>query len=200
MKTIKEIISQSLSVLGLVFLGILVGWGLGYITLSLHGEGLFSTWKLLSSEKQFERINDAGSQWVWATVESGQNYILDSNCNREAGCNTWSPMEAIPENLLHPGDTILERRTSCDNFPNGFFFLRNPPSEVIECSRVLHAGPEFGSVTYYALVEDGSIWRWEFNSSIIIRFVVYIFFILIGVFLGFIFIGLRLKQLGIKLQ
>jgi ABC-type antimicrobial peptide transport system permease subunit len=169
-------------------LGIIVGIGMGYGALILHSNGLFSSWELLNSDQQFEKIIRADTQTVWARASDGKVYSWDTNCIRE-NCNQWVEVKEIPEAIDDPQETLVIG-ASC-TLRNG---VRKAPGNVIECAHVKLRGPDYGVEVYYALLAGGKIWMWEYFISSIDLEVAPVFggfFGLIIGFVGFIFFMAR---------
>ena len=158
-------------------LGIAVGFSAGYSIVVLDNEGLFSSWKLLNGSLKFEQIIDATSQTVWAQTKDGKFYSWNFNC---LNCNQWVETQEVPTDLYDFGERSMIKDVTCET--RGHKFFRKPPGNIVECARGWFAGPEFGTVAYYALLEDGEIWTWQHSSSMIFDIVVPIFFLLVGLY------------------
>lgn len=199
MQQVKNFLLSLLFFIGISVLGIAVGFGVGYVVVVLNNEGLFTSWKQLDGDFRFETISDVTSQIVWANTSDGKLYLWDSNCyNDTNSCDQWVETEKIPEDLHNDGERPMVKGGSCE--VRGFVFFRQP-SGMVECAQGWFAGPEFGSVVYYALLDDGTIWTWHFSGSMIFDIVIPIFFAFGGLIVGiisFIFFIIRRSKKNIN--
>ncbi len=180
--------------------GIGVGLGVGYAVTVFQHEGLFSSWRHMDSLLNFIEIVDVTTSEIWAKSDNGKLYLWESNCYRDIPCNRWIYPDILPGDEPESWGRPMLKADSCENLDFKFRFQRNPPEEVIECARGWVAGPEFGVLVYYALLENGDIWEWKYSNSMIGDF--YIGFcstsagLILGIVVGFVIMGRRKKKLG----
>lgn len=181
MERVKSILLTLLFFIVFSVLGIAVGFGVGHVVVILDNEGLFSSWKLLDGSLKFEQIIDATSQTVWAKTNDGKLYSWKFNC---LNCNRWIETQDVPTDLYDSGERSMIKDITCET--DSYKFFRQPPGHLVECARGWFAGPEFGTVVYYALLEDGKIWTWQHTSSMVFDIIVPISFSFGGLILGII--------------
>ena len=163
-------------------------------------------WKQIPSSYFFTKIVDANTYSIWAeTADHKLYYFFDRKCIDEMKCKEWIKTESVPENAHDSGgggELPMRKGTTCPGLLE--HYQKIPPERVIECA----IGPyqtvvSFG--TYYALLEDGTIWYWEtpvptdspatiygafwgftigFKVSIAILIMAFIYVIIQNIFLG----------------
>ncbi|GEM_PF-6400697 len=170
MQKIKKILLSVFSFTIFSSLGIITGLGIGKVVLQLENEGLFSSWKLLDSSQEFETILEATTQTIWAQSIDGYLYTWNSNCYLEISCDQWTEAKEIPQDIHDFWETPMEKSDSCPN--RDYKYLGAPPGNLIECARSWLAGPEFGEIVYYALLDNGEIWTWHHSSSMIFNMII----------------------------
>jgi len=144
--------------------------------------GDYSGWKLLGSSYEFEQIVEANSYMVLAQAENGNLYAWDSNCLLGIHCRRWIEVSEIPDDMHNEGEMAMQKGDMCEpqvKLPAGI------QDNVIECARGWYAGPEFGHVAYYILLDNGKIWAWRHSSSMIMDIVAPFSFRIGGIVLGF---------------
>jgi hypothetical protein len=157
---IRRVTGKALFFLLCVIAGIGIVYGVGYGYRVLREGGAFSSWELLEGHGGFIEIVDANSQTVWARDALGAQYYLNINCHSETPCNIWLESESIPENIHGGPERDIERTRVCEGYP----LMGRPPGEVVGCVRAHWAGAEHGTVTFFALLANGEIWKWQ-NSA-----------------------------------
>ncbi len=164
-------------------LGIALAVGFGFLIVVLNDGGAFNSWKLLDSQYKFNEIVDANSYTVWATNTEGKllYYINRIYCD-ENDCNQWIETKNVADDAHYGGERPVEKDASCQF--DSLMFLRKPPGTVTECARGWYAGPEFGTVTYYALLNDGTIWKWEHHGDRLLYLAMFLCLIPTGFGLG----------------
>ena len=166
-------------------LGIAVGFGIGQIVITFNNEGLFTSWKRLDGSLKFEQIADATSQMVWAKAANEKLYSQDSNCYRNANsCNQWAETSEIPNDIHNVPEQPMIKNGSCPI--HNFRFFRKPPGNLVECAQTQFLGFDSGTVVYYALLRDGTIWTWRFSGSTIVDIFLTVLFSLVGLVLSII--------------
>jgi hypothetical protein len=139
----------------------------------LRREGAFDSWEPLSAPMKSKLILEATSQTVWVETSDGSIYEGNIYCYKGNDCLQWQKIEAIPVDLHLAGEEPLERNTDCHfgDLP----FMKRPPGKIVECVRTQFRGPEYGSIIYYALLEDGSISIWKNSGSMIEDIITFVF-------------------------
>jgi len=185
MQNLKTSLLSSLGFIVFSILGIAVSVGVGLFIVILNDGGAFNSWKLLDSQYRFRKIVDANSNTVWAENKDGQLFyykdIKQAYCDNN-DCNKWTETKGVSEDAHYGGERPLEKNVAC-HFDN-LMFLRNPPDIIVECARGWYAGPEFGTVTYYALLNDGTIWKWEHHGDKLLYIAMFLCLLPTGFILG----------------
>lgn len=124
-------------------------------------------WRPLESSHRFKHIVQANSHMVWAQTEDGKTYYREVYCDDQLNCEQWNEASSIPiyEDFGEVGERPMEKGSSCQ-----LGDLRNPATlsgNTIECAQGWFVGMEGGTTAYYALLDDGSIWVWAEDDSII---------------------------------
>jgi hypothetical protein len=145
---------------------------------------MFSSWILLDSSVEFKQIVEVTSQNIWAQSDDGKIYSWNFNCYLGPKCNEWIKTEAVPADLHEFGEQPMEKSNSCQAVARKP--IKEPPSKEVECARGQYAGPEYGESVYYALLGDGSLWALRTSSSLIVVYVLPIYFSFGGLILGII--------------
>ncbi len=184
MQQLKNFFSSLLFFIGFSVLGIVVGFGVGYIVTVLNNEGLFASWKQLDSSKKFENIVDISFQTIWAQTSDEKLYSLDFYCDSDPNCNQWIEAKDMPEDTNYAYEQPVKKSDTC-KIPS-FQFFRELSGNPIECAQIEFYGMESQTNASFALLDDGKIWSWEYTSSRIVDIVVPIFFSLGGLTLGII--------------
>ena len=134
--------------------------------------GGLATWKSLSKpSSQAIHIIHADPNVVWVATKDSEIFDLTVNCYRE-NCFQWlKTTEEVPNQSI---DTILSRGTDCASLSTEMFPI-SPSGKVVECVKVVRFGAEFGSVAYFALMEDGTLQYWENDNNSIATLVFFVF-------------------------
>ena len=124
--------------------------------------GGFAGWKSLSKPtSQPIHIIYADSNVVWVETNDSNIFELTVNCYRE-NCFQWlKTTEAIPST---GGGTILSNGTNCASLNKEVFPISFSRKEI-ECVKVVEFGAEYGSVTYYDLLADGTLGYWDNGNN-----------------------------------
>jgi hypothetical protein len=146
-------------------LGVLIGFAVGYGISVLNNDGFFTSWHRLTSGVRFKEITDISSEALWAQATDGTLYSWEFDCFQTPDCNVWTKSKSLPAES--PAAGRLVRKSDSCLFPE-FRLMRKPPSNHLACEQVQILGPEFGDTYYFVLLEDGSIWLWDFSSSLIV--------------------------------
>lgn len=166
------------------FVGIILGLISGLIAAGIENSPQSSKWILLDGSQKFKSIADVTSQMVWAQSEDGKLYSWNYICYGDIPCKQWVEATEIPSNIHEAGESPMKKSTSCKTLSSSS--IKSPPGSVIECASGQFAGPEYGQVTYYALLEDGNIWVLRTSSSLIVAMVLPIIYAFGGLVLSFI--------------
>jgi hypothetical protein len=125
--------------------------------------GGFKTWKSLSTPpSQATHIIHADTNVVWVETENSEIFALTVNCYRE-NCFQWLKTEDIPDPFAY---MTLYRGTNCASLHTEQFLPLSPFGKEIECVKVDELGVEYGTVSYFALMADGTLMYWENTISI----------------------------------
>lgn len=131
----------------------------------LHGN--LTGWKNLSKPSSgATHIIDADPSDLWVDSSEGSIFTLSIYCFENKNCKKWirvnNPNDISPDRY---GE--ISRGTDCANL--SFFSASpiNPPGKVIECLMAPFNSPDFGSVTYFALMNDGSVKYWKHGNDLI---------------------------------
>jgi len=185
MQKIKSFFLSLLFFIIFSILGIAVALGVGYLILILNEGGAFNSWKELNSPFVIKKIVDANSSTVWVENNDGKLFyykdIKQVYCD-SSDCNQWIETEGVTNDINSTGEQPVVKDNSCQ-FDN-LKFLRKPHGNIVECARGWFAGPEFGTVAYYALLDDGTIWKWEHHGDNILYIFTFLCLILVGFILG----------------
>ena len=190
-KPIKRLPYWAILLIGVVVTGVVAN--LLSILLQIGG---FRTWKSLSKPlSQATHIIQADSNVVWVETKDSEMFELTVNCYRE-NCFQWlKTTENIPDT---GAGTILSRGTNCASLSTEIFPL-SPSGKVIECIKVVDFGAEYGSVTYYALLADGTLQYWENGNnsiSIAVFFVIATFILpfLVAVLISVVYLIIKIVK------
>ena len=164
--------------------GVVLGYLVGSIAASIENDPQFENWVLLDSSQKFNTIVDVTSQTIWAQSEDGKLYSWDFICYGDIQCMQWVETSEVPNDIHDFGENPMEKSTSC-KIPSSNP-IKRPPGNLVECARGWYAGPEYGQVTYYTLLEGGKIWSLQTSSSLIVATVLPIVYSFGGLALGFI--------------
>ncbi len=143
----------------LPFLGLLVGARI----LKLTTERASPRWEQLTSPLKFTKIEDANPFAVWTRDADNKLYFWKLECGRDpnAKCDQWIATESVPDNA-HEDMPLMRKGSTCPDF--GDIQPKGLRKEVIEC--VLGASYNLNqSGSYFALLEDGTIWYRSLPSS-----------------------------------
>ncbi|MFN8425811.1 MAG: hypothetical protein U0X93_05155 [Anaerolineales bacterium] len=146
--------------------GAVLGFLAGSIAADISNTSALSSWELLDSPQKFETIVDVTSQTIWAQSEDGKLYSWNFICYGDIQCMQWVETSDVPNDIHDFGENPMEKSTSCKTTSSNP--VKQPPGKLVECARGWYAGPEYGQVTYYALLEDGKIWALQTSSSLIV--------------------------------
>lgn len=155
-----------------VFVGAIVGFILGNYFLDLQTSGAFVSWKLLDGQYNFTEIVDANSSMVWAKTSEGKLYSWDCQYHE---C-TWTEVKNVPadahETYDGRGEQPLIKSNTCPT-DESFSPSKKTPGKIAECALGRYWGIDTGYVSFYALLEDGTIWSWKhlndvFNATMFI--------------------------------
>ncbi|HXD10923.1 MAG TPA: hypothetical protein VN653_12740 [Anaerolineales bacterium] len=177
------------------------GIGLGYLTgllaASIANDSSFSSWISLESSTKFKSIVDVTSKTIWAQSEDGKLYAWNFICYGNIPCKQWAETLEVPSDAHDFGERPMEKSTSCQT--GSVDTIKQPPGNLIECARGRYSGPEYGESVYYALLEDGSLWALNTSSSLIVFYVLPIYFSIGGLVLSIIVFMIQ-RQRNNKLQ
>lgn len=128
--------------------------------------GAFVAWQNLSSPPSpSTHILSADGNVVWVETKDKEIFELTVNCYRE-NCFQWTKtVKDIPLYVEGAGISI-NRGTDCKSLSSETFPL-SPSGEMIECVNVTNFGSGYGSVTYFALMADGTLKYWSNGNNAI---------------------------------
>ncbi|MFZ5858584.1 MAG: hypothetical protein ACOYZ6_17285 [Chloroflexota bacterium] len=163
-------------------IGIAAGIGGGYVVAYLSNEGFFTQWQLLDSSQKFEFVEDATSLSVWARGIDGKLYGWNFNCRTDASCMKWVDVNEIPEDIHTGLEKEMQKSGDCQSMHPS---PRRLPGKVVECANG-HSAFESSATTYYALLDDGTIWAWRHTSSMLADISISFIFAILGFVAGII--------------
>jgi hypothetical protein len=182
MRAFANFLLTVLAFLVFCVLGIALGAALGYGLSILRSEGLFTPWRQLEAPVKFTAIRAISLPTLWAEGTDGRFYSFDYYCFQTPDCQQWIKAKNPPlEN--QPADERLVRKSDSCDAPR-YRFMRKPPGRPVDCASVDILGIETLTVDYFALLEDGSIWRWEMIGSQIDEIWSTLFCWILGLILG----------------
>jgi hypothetical protein len=140
--------------IGGLFAGFMIGHSIEYPSPK------FTRWELLVSPVKFVQITDLNHYGVWAQTTEGKLYVWDfSRCQYPATCNQWVEADNVPNDAHENGQQPLNKSEACPQSTGSPSI--EPPGKIIECASIPQPnGPALSDI-YYALLEDGTIWRWS---------------------------------------
>jgi hypothetical protein len=154
-------------------LGIAMGILAVFAWIRLESTGIFVKWELLDSPHSFQHLINANQIELLAQAEDGKYYLYDANhCDGTTGqkCGEW--VEWPPDRDLNRfRNTIVESecKSAFDDHTNDVSYSLYakprylPQNELAprECFISLEYYPTGGAtLTYYALLENGKVWKW----------------------------------------
>lgn len=151
--------------LGFSAIGIAIGYSIGTKQADRHREGASAYWTAILASVRFEKIIDATSDALWAQSIDGKLYSYMHRCGSQPECEKWIEIKEMPADI-HQYYNKPQISPSCP--PPNLKYFTEPPRNVIECARVKGTGMDVfvpATTTYFALLDTGSIWIWEFNYS-----------------------------------
>jgi ABC-type phosphate/phosphonate transport system permease subunit len=171
----------------------LIGLVIGIALANLDQDGRFTSWRLINSFVKFRHISNATTGSIQA--ESTDNKIYShTNATSTEDCGGWSE-KTCPMNTLLNEKITIEKGTCVIE---GNKYPKNPAGKVVECVRTTgDTGDGIYVITYYALLDDGSIWIWKYdNFRALIRFPIVATFygLLMGIFLSIFFYFLEKRN------
>jgi hypothetical protein len=134
-----------------------------WITLFLFSSKL-TFWKSLDTPSSgVAIIVEADRNDVWIKTNSGELFTLALRCPNDEICKQWLMVESVDETHIEKF-TTLKRGKDCEKLDTDEL-PKNPNSDVAECVLAIFPGPEYDFKTYYAIMTDGSIKYWRYQSS-----------------------------------
>lgn len=144
--------------------GIFLGMKVANIWFPLDPE---SNWRLLESSHKFKHIVHVNSHMIWAQTEDGKIYSREIYCDVQLNCDEWNEARTIPvqEYSDAVGEMPMKKGSSCQL--DGPRKPETPSGNMAECAQGRYVGMEGGTTAYYTLLDDGTIWVWAEDGSII---------------------------------
>jgi hypothetical protein len=150
--------------------------------------GKFINWELIANTPTgIMHIINADLFNIWLRTSNGQIYQYNYRCEVMDACSEWIKLNDETEIVLsgkYPGKSdehCIGR--------NGLQPAEPPEGELRECFYINGAGypgPEVGVTTYFALMADGSLLRWERTGGFADVFVFVFSVIFLSICTGFI--------------
>jgi hypothetical protein len=126
--------------------------------------GGFETWRNLQSPPSpSTHIINADGNVVWVETKDKEIFELTVNCYRE-NCFQWIKTDEDIPSYIEGAGIIIYRGTDCKSL-NSEIFPLSPYGEMIECVKVANFGAGYGSVTYFALMTDGTLKYWANGNT-----------------------------------
>jgi hypothetical protein len=192
----------SRSVLTLILfsaLGVAIGILAVFAWIKLESTSIFVRWELLDSPHSFQHLINANQIELLARAEDGKYYLYDSNpCDgtTDQKCGKWVEWP-LDRELNRFRNTIVE--SECKSAFGGHTsevsyslyakpsYLPQNESAPRECFISLEYYPTGGAtLTYYALLENGKIWKWIDKSPAMEHLGTAGLFALVGLVIGII--------------
>ncbi len=124
----------------------------------------FTFWKSLGAPSdRAVKIVEADRLNVWVEANNGQLFTADTGCYKNEICKKWVEVKRI-YNFQIEDLTSIKRSENCEELDTEEL-PRNPNGIVTDCVLVIYPGPEYEIKTYYALMSDGSVRYWRYESS-----------------------------------
>ncbi len=128
--------------------------------------GAFNTWASLpDTPPGTAQIVDADDTNVWVKTGDNDIYWYELYCVGKDTCRQWAPVRSASE-IKASRVVPLQRGRQCPKSASDLFPV-NPAGGLVQCVLVAYPGPEMGSVTYYALMADGTVKLWRNSGSLI---------------------------------
>jgi len=142
----------------LIVSGAILGVFAGIIVNGIYSTGMISTWELIESPFKFSNIVSADTITIWAKSTEGTIYKWDLvECFEENDC-AWKENEEIPFRRDNFEGSFSKFGNTCQF--DEYITPRNEPGSVIQCALTYMDGYDLSQATYYALLDDGTIWFW----------------------------------------
>jgi hypothetical protein len=159
--------------LGLALLGLLcLGWAAGFAVGQPAARGAFSRWQRMPAPPSPAVEIVAGSlglsngSWtITIRAADGQTYT----CPPYSSGNCWQPGAAAPE---------AAPAAPCD--PPAHFSVPSPPGRVLDTLQAQACNAEAAYQVNFAVLEDGSVWRWQHFTSGLAAITTWLLFALAG--------------------
>ncbi len=131
--------------------------------------GGFTPWRSLPKPPSGAvHIIDADGLSVWVETGDGNLYTLTLYCGASENCFQWIRIDKAEE--IHPFQCRpIERGPDCASI-GGSLWPNDPvPGKVGECivADACIPDPEFGSLTYFAMMSDGSVKYWQHGAGLL---------------------------------
>lgn len=166
-KILNVQVAKNLLLLFFLFVGgVIAGYKIGRHIVDLQASGSFVSWKPLVGPYKFEEIVDANSSTVWAKTSDGKLYSWDCQYHE---C-IWTEVENVPADAHEydqgMGEQPLNKGDTCP-VDDSFSPSNEPPGKIVGCALGWYRGIDTGFGSYYALLEDGTIWSWHHTNDVI---------------------------------
>jgi hypothetical protein len=199
---IVEDIKESLWAIIFVVIVLLGGWlgfQVGSFIQDIPKTGVFTSWELLNSPVRFIEIIYVNSNTIWAQTAEDKLYfwgLCDSIDS--VTCGQWTEMGSIPSDAYRDDHSQMVKGKDCPENDVGLL-IKKYPGKIVECSRVLRFSGAGGNFTYFALLEDGTIWEWDIPSGTDVPIIALCIGPFVGLSLGIV-IGVWVLRLRKKIQ
>lgn len=140
---------------------------IGSIVAGLSIDGFFECWKpLYSPNTTITTILDASYDTVWVGTTGQHIFYATAECKEKAKC--WELTNSVPNDLESYSSIFVYsyeaiKGDSC-KFHNSRFSPAKVPGDIDQCVLVPFSGMEWGGETYFALLGDGTVWRWSHTN------------------------------------
>ena len=147
---VRRVVITILLLIGLPLLGV----GAGFALLEAWNRADAGGWESLGTPPEaLEAMVDASLDAVYARAVDGSLFACDrTGPTRDNAC--WQEIAELPE-----------REAGVDHRDTYGKEIPAPPGRVVESIDVSRMFAERSSHARYALLEDGSIWHWDYNGD-----------------------------------
>jgi hypothetical protein len=136
---------------------------LAWIIAGNYEAGAFVGWQPLGNLpveiEQFEtaQFDEKGAGVVFVSTSDGKIYRgSQSHCGADVYC--WEEVESLPDHQLEGRFSVSDR---CQG---AYAKMDSPPGDTLACAHYddISAGSQLIRDVYFVLLEDGTVWVWQF--------------------------------------
>ena len=128
--------------------------------MNLNQDSRFNLWRPIMSSVKFKHIISATTGSIQAEAGNNKTYSHTNSTSTE-DCSGWSEKTCPKNALLNEEITIKKGTCVIEEIK----YPKDPAGKVIECVRTTgDTGDGIYVITYYTLLDDGSIWTWKYDT------------------------------------